>query len=229
MAGQPLLEDDAAIRLLRRREMVERQIAGRGIHDPAVLHAMEIVPRELFLPPALRVHADEDAPLPIAEGQTISQPYIVALMAQALALTPRDRVLEIGTGSGYGAAVLAEIAREVVTIERRAALAAEAARRLAELGDANVRVVHGDGTRGLPEAAPFDAIVVTAAGPRVPAPLAAQLAPGGRLVIPVGESLRDQKLVRLTREAGGGFRSEALADVRFVPLVGEQGWNDSAA
>jgi protein-L-isoaspartate(D-aspartate) O-methyltransferase len=206
--------------------MVRRQIAGRGIHDPAVLLAMESVPRELFIPAALREHADEDTPLPIAAGQTISQPYIVALMAQALALAPSDRVLEIGTGSGYGAAVLAEIAREVHTIERHAALAAEAARRLAALGYDNVYVVHGDGTRGLPQSAPFDAIVVTAAGPRVPAALAAQLAPGGRLVIPVGGRSRGQKLVRLTREHGGGLRGETLGDVRFVPLVGEEGWTE---
>src|SRR4030095_5801216 len=172
----------------RRQHMVERQIAARGIRDRAVLEAMRSVPREFFVPDSAVEFAYHDTPLPIEEGQTISQPYIVALMATALRLTPRDRVLEGGAGSGYAAVGLSRVAAEVYTIERHEALAALAKGRMRELGFDNVHVLHGDGTLGWPEHAPYDAIVVAAGGPSVPAALKAQLAIGGRLVIPVGDT-----------------------------------------
>src|SRR6516162_5244840 len=209
----------------QRDRMVERQIVSRGVRDPAVLAAMRSVPRERFLPPDLAEFAYQDSPLPIAQGQTISQPFIVALMTEALGLGPDDRVLEIGTGSGYAAAVLACIAREVYTIERHEELAETARTRLEELRFHNVIVRHGDGTLGWPEHAPYDAIVVAAGGPRIPEPLLAQLAPGGRLVIPVGED-KAQELVRVTRRADGSFEREDLGGVRFVPLVGAEGWRE---
>jgi protein-L-isoaspartate(D-aspartate) O-methyltransferase len=207
-----------------RERMVRTQIAARGVRDPAVLEAMRTVPREAFLPPELEEFAYADAPLPIERGQTISQPYIVALMAAAARLGPGDRVLEIGTGSGYAAAVLGRIAREVYTVERHEELAKLAADRLAGLGFSNVAVRHGDGTLGWAEHAPYDAIVVAAGGPKVPEALLDQLAPGGRVVIPVGEGRGFQQLVRVTREIDGGLRREELGDVRFVPLIGAQGW-----
>jgi protein-L-isoaspartate(D-aspartate) O-methyltransferase len=207
-----------------RRELVERQIKSRGVADPAVLAAVAAVPREAFLPPEMAEFAYLDRALPIEKGQTISQPYIVALMTEALALAPRDRVLEVGTGSGYAAAVLGKIAREVYTIERHAELAEQAARRLREQGFDNVHVVHGDGTLGWPEHAPYDAIVVAAGGPEVPRPLLDQLAIGGRLVIPVGEEKTLQSLVRVTRRGADDYQREDLCDVRFVPLVGAVGW-----
>lgn len=207
-----------------RERMVERQIAARGIRDPAVLAAMRAVPREAFLPPELAEFAYQDSPLPIGADQTISQPYIVALMAEALDVGPGDQVLEIGAGSGYAAAVLAEIVGEVYTVERHAELAERARRVLAEQGYHNVHVRHGDGTRGWPEHAPYDAIVVAAGGPQVPPPLLEQLAVGGRLVIPVGETLRLQRLVRLTRISENEVRREELGEVRFVPLIGDEGW-----
>ena len=210
-----------------REHMVARHIAARGIQDPAVLEAMRTIPREAFLPPELAEFAYEDAPLPIAEGQTISQPYIVALMTAALELRPGDRVLEIGTGSGYAAAVLGRVARDVYTIERHGPLAEAATARLRELGFQNVHVRHGDGTLGWDEHAPYDAIVVTAGGPDVPHALLRQLAVGGRIVIPVGEDRSLQRLVRVTREADGSLRHEDLGDVRFVPLIGAQGWDDT--
>ena len=206
----------------QREAMVAQQIAARGVRDPLVLRAMRKVPREAFLAEELREFAYEDSPLPIAEEQTISQPYIVAYMIEALGLRGYERVLEIGTGSGYAAAVLAEIADEVYTIERHRSLAERARRLLAELGYSNVHVIHGDGTKGWPEAAPYDAIVVTAGGPAVPASLREQLAIGGRLVIPVGP-VGDQRLVRVTRTADDQYREEKLAGVRFVPLIGEEG------
>ncbi len=212
-----------------REEMVRAHLAARGIRDPAVLDAMRTVPREAFLPTELVEFAYEDAPLPIAQGQTISQPYIVALMAEALALQPGDRVLEIGTGSGYAAAVLGRIAREVYTVERHAELAATAAARLRDAGFHNVVVQHGDGTLGLPAHAPYDAIVVAAGGPSVPPALCEQLAIGGRLVVPVGEDRDLQELVRVTRRADGGFDRETLGGVRFVPLIGVQGWDEATA
>jgi protein-L-isoaspartate(D-aspartate) O-methyltransferase len=207
-----------------REQMVTNQIARRGVRDRAVLRAMLDVPREAFLPPELVEFAYEDHPLPIAEGQTISQPYIVALMTAAAELTPTDRVLEIGTGSGYAAAILGSIAREVYTVERHAALADAAAAHLRSIGLHDVHVLHGDGTRGWPEHAPYDAIIVTAGGPQVPTALLEQLAPGGRLVIPVGEEKSLQTLIRVKREADGRLTEESLGDVRFVPLVGAGGW-----
>jgi protein-L-isoaspartate(D-aspartate) O-methyltransferase len=213
---------------VERERMVREQIAARGVRDRAVLDAMRSVPREAFLPPKLAEFAYADTPLPIERGQTISQPYIVAVMAEALRLTPADRVLEIGTGSGYAAAVLGRIAREVYTIERHEELASLAARRLEALGYRNVHVRHGDGTLGWPEHAPFDAIVVAAGGPKVPPALREQLSVGGRLVIPVGEERDLQKLLRVTRLADGTFVEEDLGGVRFVPLIGAEGWAGEA-
>lgn len=206
--------------------MVERDIASRGVVDELVLRSMCTVPRERFLPERMAEFAYEDTPLPIEEGQTISQPMIVAVMAEAAELDERSRVLEIGAGSGYGAAVLSRIVAEVWTIERHALLVDQAARRLADLGYDNAHVVHGDGTLGLPEQAPFDAIVVTAGGPSVPEALVEQLVEGGRLVIPVGPETRGQRLLRV-RRVGDDTVEEDLGPVRFVPLVGEQGWQPS--
>jgi protein-L-isoaspartate(D-aspartate) O-methyltransferase len=207
-----------------RAEMVERNIAARGVRDQLVLEAMRQVPRELFLPTALREFAYEDSPLPIAGEQTISQPYIVAFMAEALMLKGGEKLLEIGAGSGYAAAVLSQIAANVYTVERLGQLADKAAATLAELGYDNVHVLHGDGTRGWPEHAPYDAIVVAAGGPQVPESLKEQLKIGGRLVIPVGADQRAQELVRVTRISNNEYSSEDIADVRFVPLIGEEGW-----
>jgi len=204
--------------------MVRDYIAARGVRSPQVLEAMGKVPREAFLPEPLKEFAYEDSPLPIAEGQTISQPYIVAFMIEALALEGGERVLEIGAGSGYAAAVLAEIAGQVYTVERIAQLAEHAATTLADLGYDNVHVLHGDGTLGWAEHAPFDAIVVAAGGPDIPESLKDQLMIGGRLVIPVGSNPRAQELVRITRVSETEYRSEDIADVRFVPLVGKEGW-----
>jgi protein-L-isoaspartate(D-aspartate) O-methyltransferase len=209
-----------------RRRMVERQIARRGVRSPLVLDAMGKVAREGYVPSYLGEFAYDDVALPIEEEQTISQPYIVAFMLDALELQGSERVLEIGTGSGYAAAVLGEIAAEVYTIERHESLAREAARRLARDGYHHVRVRHGDGTLGWPDAAPFDAIVVAAGGPRVPEALREQLAPGGRLVIPVGEVVGLQELVRVVRLESGGYREERLGAVRFVPLIGAGGWRE---
>jgi protein-L-isoaspartate(D-aspartate) O-methyltransferase len=209
-----------------RRAMVERHIAARGIRDERVLSAMAEVPREEFLAAGLAHVAYRDAPLPIAEGQTISQPYIVAYMAEAAQLGPADRVLEVGTGSGYAAAVFSRIAAHVYTVERHPALAAEAEERFRGLGYENITVSVRDGTLGWPEHAPYDAIIVAAGGPgRVPPLLLAQLAPGGWLVIPRGASLEGQELVRIRRAADGSFAAEeSLGAVRFVPLVGAAGW-----
>ena len=189
-----------------------------------VLDALRTVPREAFLPEPLQEFAYEDSPLPIAEGQTISQPYIVALMTEALELKGGEDVLEIGTGSGYAAAVLSRIARNVYTVERIGQLAEKAAAVLSKLGYANVHVLHADGTRGWPDHAPYDAIVVAAGGPEVPESLKAQLKIGGRLVIPVGIDRRVQELLRVTRVSQHEYKTEDIADVRFVPLVGEEGW-----
>ena len=209
-----------------RLEMIREQLERRNIHDPRVLNAMVAVPRHHFVPQNLHEHAYADNALPIAENQTISQPYIVALTAAALQLQGNERVLEIGTGSGYAAAVLAEIAAEVWTIERYPSLAQSAAQRLAELGYSNVHVIIGDGTQGLPEHAPYDAIAGAAAGPHVPHSLIDQLAPAGRLVIPIG-SRDEQQLLRIVRTTQG-LRDESLGPVRFVPLVGSQGWQDES-
>lgn len=208
----------------RRLAMVEEQVFARGVRSDSVLEAMRRVPREEFLPEALREFAYEDSPLPIAAGQTISQPYMVAFMMEALNLQGGERVLEIGAGSGYAAAVLAQAAGQVYTIERVAELAATARATLERLGYGNVEVRHGDGTRGWPEEAPFDAIVVTAGSPAVPESLKEQLKIGGCMVIPVGADPRLQELLRVTRVAATRFDVEELADVRFVPLIGDEGW-----
>jgi protein-L-isoaspartate(D-aspartate) O-methyltransferase len=204
--------------------MLREHLLGRGIRDREVLRAMSEVPREAFVLPELVAHAYDDCPLPIDEGQTISQPYIVAYMTEALELAPSDRVLEIGTGCGYAAAVLSRVVTTVYSVERLAGLAQSARERLAHLGYDNIIVHEGDGTLGWPEHAPYDAIVVTAAAPRLPPPLLAQLAVGGRLVIPVGATSFHQLLVRVRRGAAGDYRSEELCGVRFVPLIGVAGW-----
>jgi len=205
--------------------MVQRQIAGRGVRSEKVLDAMRKVPRERFLPNGQAAWAYDDAPLPIGDGQTISQPYIVAYMTEALLLEGGEKVLEIGTGSGYAAAVLAEIAADVYTIERIDGLAIMARVVLDKLGYQNVHVRQGDGTLGWPEHAPFDAIVVTAGGPDVPDPLKRQLKIGGRLVMPIGKTTWFQELVRVTRITEADFDTEYLVPVRFVPLIGEEGWD----
>jgi protein-L-isoaspartate(D-aspartate) O-methyltransferase len=208
----------------RRRAMVEEQIAARGVRSQLVLDAMGAVPRERFLPEHLREFAYDDTPLPIGEGQTISQPYIVAFMVEALALEGGEKVLEIGAGSGYVAAILSCMAGEVYTVEHIGELAARASEKLSDLGYKNVHVLHADGTQGWAEHAPYDAIIVAAGGPQVPKTLTAQLKIGGRLVIPVGADERGQELVRITRVSEDDYKSEDIADVRFVPLVWKEGW-----
>lgn len=203
--------------------MVARQLAARDITDPRVLAAFAEVPRHRFVPPLHHHAAYGDGPLPIGQGQTISQPYMVAVMVQALDLGADDVVLEVGAGSGYAAAVLSRIVRRVVAIERIGALASRARATLAELGYDNVEVVEGDGSLGWPPGAPFDAICVSAAAPGIPPALVEQLAVGGRLVVPVGG--HDwQTLLRVTKEADGATRTDDLGGVRFVPLVGAEGW-----
>jgi protein-L-isoaspartate(D-aspartate) O-methyltransferase len=206
-----------------RHEMVD-QLATGGIRNLAVLDAMRTVPREAFVPSHLIKCAYDDCPLPIGEDQTISQPYIVAAMIAAVSPAATDRALEIGTGSGYSAAVLASIVKEVYTIERLSPLADAAAQRLTELGWRNVHVRCGDGTLGWPEQAPYDVVIVTAGGPRVPSALIAQLAVGGRLVMPVGSELSFQQLVRLRCQANGEIVEDQLEPVAFVPLIGAEGW-----
>lgn len=203
-----------------RADMVETQIAARGIRDPRVLAALRAVPRERFVEPGLVELAYADTPLPIGQGQTISQPLIVATMIEAAAIGPGDHVLEVGAGSGYAAAVLGQVAARVDAIERLPGLAAAAAERIAALGYANVHIHQGDGTRGWPAAAPYDAILVAAAGADVPRALTDQLKPGGRLVIPVGPEAQIQRLVRLTRTEAG-LDEDDLGPVRFVPLIPE--------
>jgi protein-L-isoaspartate(D-aspartate) O-methyltransferase len=210
---------------LNRMQMVKEQLAGRDIQDEAVLRAMTEVPRHCFVHPQFANLAYEDTPLPILEGQTISQPYIVARMAELLELKTTDKVLEVGTGSGYAAAVMSRIAAEVYTIERHEQLVLQAAETLAALGYDNVRVRQGDGTLGWPEYAPYDAIVAAAGGPAIPTPLLAQLAVNGRLVMPIGPHPRIQRLKRVRRLPNNEYRHEELGDVRFVPLVGERGWD----
>lgn len=205
-----------------RERMVAEQLERRGIRDPRVLEAMRSVPREMFVPERVAEFAYDDSPLPIEQRQTISQPYIVARMTEALELDADDTVLEIGTGSGYGAAVLAESAREVYTIERHRRLADSARDTLTGLGYDNVHVRCGDGSLGWPEHAPFDAIVATAAGAEVPQPLKRQLAIGGRLVIPVGSMYGAQELLRLRRVGEAEHERERLGAVRFVALIGEE-------
>lgn len=202
-------------------------LARKGIKDERVLEAMKTVPREAFVGARQADFAYDDTPLPIEEGQTISQPYIVALMTEAMQLEPEDTVLEIGSGSGYAAAVLSRIVKRVYTVERHQALAKLARERLDKLGYDNVAVLCGDGTLGWPEHAPFDAIVVTAGGPSVPRSLVRQLVIGGRLVIPAGSSLHQQKLLRITRVSENETETEDLGGVRFVPLIGAEGWRDT--
>lgn len=206
-----------------RRLMVDRQIAARGITDVRVLDAMGEVPREEFVPAQVREFAYDDSPLPIEAGQTISQPYIVALMIEAAAIAQGDRILEIGVGSGYAAAVMSRIGRRVHAIDRHGELADLARDRMARLGYDNIVVRTGDGTQGWPENAPFDVILVAASGPEVPEPLCSQLVIGGRLVMPVGDP-DEQQLVRVTRTARDEYREEDLGPVRFVPLIGAHGW-----
>jgi protein-L-isoaspartate(D-aspartate) O-methyltransferase len=204
--------------------MVTEQLAARGIRDPRVLDAMRRVPREAFVPPELRREAYSDRALPIGGGQTISQPYIVAAMTAALELAPHDRVLEIGTGSGYQAAILVELAGNVITIERRPDLAAGAIARLEALGYSTIRVVVADGTSGFQPGAPYDAILVAAAAPQIPAALMEQLADGGRLVIPVGT--REHQVLTVVRRVGDKFVERSGDGCVFVPLVGAFGWPD---
>ena len=207
---------------LRRRRMVEEQIRRRGVTDPRVLAAMEKVPRHLFVDEALWSQAYSDYPLPIGHGQTISQPYIVALMTEELGLSGDERVLEVGTGSGYQAAILAELAREVYTVERIPDLLRRARRTIEDLGYTNVRFKLDDGTWGWKEMAPFDAVIVTAASPRVPEPLLEQLRDPGVMVIPVGDEY-SQSLVKVVKK-GGEIREEDRGGVRFVKLIGDHGW-----
>jgi protein-L-isoaspartate(D-aspartate) O-methyltransferase len=214
--------------MARREEMVERQIAARNIRNPRLLKAMRDVPREAFVPAALAGQAYEDMPLPIEAGQTISQPYIVAVMIEAAGIAPGGKVLEIGAGSGYAAAVMSRIADRVIAIERHGELAALAEARMRRLGYANVRIVHGDGSVGMPEEAPFDAILAAASGSHVPESLKHQLAIGGTLVMPVGVPGAVQSLVAVTRTGDEAFMTRDVGPVRFVPLIGAQGWSEKS-
>jgi len=209
-----------------REAMVQRQIAGRGIHDPKILEAFRAVPREQFMSEDYADLAYGDHPLPIEAGQTISQPYIVALMIQAAEIKPGDTVLEVGAGSGYAAAVMSRIAGKVTAIERQGELVQVARERMRRLGYDNVRIVEGDGTKGYADEGPFDAILAAASGSHVPPPWVSQLADGGRIVMPVGDSSWIQKLVKVTKGPGGKLITEDLGGVRFVPLIGEEGWAD---
>ncbi|MBS4168003.1 protein-L-isoaspartate(D-aspartate) O-methyltransferase [Parachlamydia sp. AcF125] len=209
----------------QRNLMVEQQLIPRHIEDPRVLKAMREVPRHQFVPPPFIPYAYEDSPLAIGEGQTISQPYIVALMIQAAQVDENSTVLEIGTGSGYAAAVLGNICKNVYTIERLSHLAQTAQERLQHLNYTNVEVVIGDGTLGLPDKGPFDAIIITASGPKVPQSLRQQLKMGGRLIMPVGDTL-GQELIRVRALPDQTFSTERLEYVRFVPLIGKEGWKE---
>ena len=214
-------------RSAERERMVTSQVARRGVTDPRVLDAMRQVPREAFVNAGMEEFAYEDSPLPIASGQTISQPYIVALMIQAARIRSGDRVLEVGSGSGYAAAVISRIAGHVFGIERQHTLVEVARERLRRLGYDNIEIVEGDGTRGWPNAAPYNAILAAASGSHVPQPLVDQLAPGGRLVMPLGEPGWVQELVKVTKGPGDKLVRENLGGVRFVPLIGEEGWKDA--
>jgi len=207
-----------------REAMVERQLKRRGITEPAILDAFLAVPREEFVAEQHAHLAYGDHPLPIEAEQTISQPYIVALMIQAAAVGPDDVVLEIGAGSGYAAAVISRIADRVIAIERQHRLVEIASERVRRLGYDNVEIVEGDGTRGCAEKAPFNAILAAASGSHVPEPLLSQLASGGRLVMPLGNPDGIQELVKVTKDEDGLLRQESLGGVRFVPLIGEEGW-----
>jgi len=206
-----------------RRRMVETQIRKRGVSSPRVLEAMAAVPRHEFVPAKFRDYAYGDKPLPIGEGQTISQPYMVAAMTEALELIGSERVLEIGTGSGYQAAVLSLLVSQVITVESHTSLALAAQERLSNLGYANVHVHNGDGSAGFPDAAPYDAILVTAGAPEIPQVFASQLQEGGRLVIPVGG--RDNQILVRARKENGELKSRVLFDCKFVLLLGRYGWS----
>lgn len=210
-----------------RFSMVQHQLAARGVRDRRVLAAMRRVPRERFVPAELADQAYDDEPLPIGDDQTISQPYIVAFMIEALGLHGNEKVLEIGTGSGYAAAVLSQLVAEVYTVERIERLATSARQRLQALDCANVHVISGDGTRGWPEQAPYDAIIVAAGGPQVPPTLKSQLKIGGRIVIPVGPTINEQRLTLVNRVSETQYETRYIAHVRFVPLLGDEGWNSS--
>jgi protein-L-isoaspartate(D-aspartate) O-methyltransferase len=210
-----------------REAMVERTIRRRGLEDAALIAAFLAVPREEFISGDYAEHAYADGPLPIEAGQTISQPYIVALTIDAAGIGPGDKVLEVGAGSGYAAAVIGRIAREVIAIERHRELVALAQARMDRLRYANVRVLAGDGTRGCPAEAPFDAIVAAASGSHVPATLVDQLKPGGRIVMPIGDPHSIQSLVKLTKRGNGTLERADLGAVRFVPLIGEHGFPEA--
>jgi protein-L-isoaspartate(D-aspartate) O-methyltransferase len=211
-----------------RDRMVEFQIAGRGIHDERLLRAMRLVPRERFVDEQLAPFAHDDGPLPIGAGQTVSQPFMVAWMIQAAGVGPNDKVLEVGTGSGYAAAVLAQVAASVHSIERLESLTRAARERLDALGYPGIHLRTGDGTVGWPEAGPFDAILVAAAGPEVPEPLKQQLRLGGRLLMPLdlGNPGVEQQLLRVVRRGDDAFEQEVLGGVAFVPLIGRHGWSE---
>lgn len=204
--------------------MVRDHLHRRGVRDDLVLNAMKTVPREEFVPDEMRHFAYQDSPLPIGRGQTISQPFIVAKMVERLELGPEDKVLEIGAGSGYGAAILSRVAKTVYTVERHESLAVRAREKLKALGYDNVHVIVNDGSLGWPDAAPYDGIVATAGAPRVPRSLKEQLAIGGRMVLPVGSLPEQQILIRLRKLDENQFSEETLEAVRFVPLVGAEGW-----
>jgi protein-L-isoaspartate(D-aspartate) O-methyltransferase len=214
----------SADRATERDAMVREQIESRGIRDPAVLRAMRDVPRHAFVPSHLGRHAYDDGPLAIGGGQTISQPFVVAKMIEALELRPTDRVLEVGTGSGYAAAILARIVSTVFTVERQPSLRESAAERLARLGFADVRVADAGAGLGWPAEAPFDGILVSAGSPQVPPSLREQLTVGGRLVIPVGDRRDRQRLTRVIRVAPDDWTEQSFGDVSFVPLVGREAW-----
>ncbi len=209
-----------------REAMVNRQLKRRGITDPQILEAFLSVPREAFVDDQYARQAYGDYPLPIEAGQTISQPYIVALMIDAAGIKAGDKVLEVGAGSGYAAAVISRIAGRVIAIERQHELVEVASERMTRLGYDNVEIVEGDGTKGLPREAPFDAILAAASGTHVPKTLIEQLSDGGHIVMPVGQPGWVQQLVKVTKRAGGSVEQQNLGDVRFVPLIGEEGWKD---
>jgi protein-L-isoaspartate(D-aspartate) O-methyltransferase len=210
-----------------REAMVDRHLKRRGIDEPHILGAFLAVPREAFVSPEYEHLAYGDHPLPIEAGQTISQPYIVALMIQAAGIKAGDTVLEVGAGSGYAAAVIGRIADKVIAIERQAELVPIARERMRRLGYGNVEILEGDGTKGWPDEAPYDAILAAASGSHVPNALVAQLAPGGRLVMPVGDRGGVQELIKVTKGEDGILKQESLGGVRFVPLIGEEGWSDA--
>jgi protein-L-isoaspartate(D-aspartate) O-methyltransferase len=212
-----------------RERMVNRQIAARGLDTPALLAAFRAVPREDFISGDYADYAYQDSPLPIESGQTISQPYIVALTIDAAGIGPGDKVLEVGAGSGYAAAVIGQVAGEVIAIERHHQLVDLAQSRMRRLGYDNVRVVEGDGTLGWPEEAPFDAIVAAASGSHVPQSWIAQLKPGGRIVVPLGDPGSIQSLIKVTKHEDGTLEREDLGGVRFVPLIGKEGFQDGGS